>query len=331
MSKYPCSLILVSLVFAAACGEEESSNTIDITDATDITNANFSSLEPSCGDHVGSYTSSVRDVARDVSFTGRVSISVEGGNCTMTSNSIPNHDFNDGAEAFVNSSAEVTKSFNLPASPSAAGSETALSLRYDDGIFLNGVKLDLLAAACYGVGNARPGEEKIGCFSGDQPFRYDPMSPLNTFGTDSHNAHTQPGGEYHYHGDPKAMYADSESGGASPVIGFAADGFPIFGPFFQDESGVVRRATSSYQLKSGLRAAQTFSGTSYDPSGAGGAFPGEEYNGRFRDDYAYEAGSGDLDACNGMTVNGNYGYYITNSFPWVIGCFKGALDDSFRK
>jgi hypothetical protein len=32
-----------------------------------------------------------------------------------------------------------------------------------------------------------------------------------------------------------------------------------------------------------------------------------------------------------MTVNGNYGYYITNSFPWVIGCFKGALDDSFRK
>ena len=27
----------------------------------------------------------------------------------------------------------------------------------------------------------------------------------NDFGTDSHNAHTQPDGAYHYHGDPVAM------------------------------------------------------------------------------------------------------------------------------
>ena len=325
MSKTPFCLFLMSFVLVTACGEEEDPNAIDITNAT------FSSLDPSCADHVGSFKSSVRDVARDVTFAGRVSMTAEGGLCTMTSNSIPNHDFNDGTAAFVNSSAEVTKSFTLPASPSAASTETTLGLRYDDGIFLNGVKLDLLAAACYGVGNAALGQEKVGCMDVNQPFRYDPMSPLNTFGTDTHNAHTQPGGEYHYHGDPRAMYEDSESGGASPVIGFAADGFPIFGPFFEDDSGVVRRATSSYQLKSGVRAAQNFGGSTYDPSGAGGAFTGEEYNGRFRDDYAYEAGSGDLDACNGMTVNGNYGYYITNSFPWVIGCFKGALDDSFRK
>ena len=25
----------------------------------------------------------------------------------------------------------------------------------------------------------------------------------NSFGTDEHNAHTQPDGAYHYHGDPK--------------------------------------------------------------------------------------------------------------------------------
>ena len=44
----------------------------------------------------------------------------------------------------------------------------------------------------------------------------------NDFGTDSHNAHTQPDGAYHYHGSPNAMFdswGDTESG----VIGFAAE------------------------------------------------------------------------------------------------------------
>jgi len=35
---------------------------------------------------------------------------------------------------------------------------------------LNGVKIDLLAAACFGVG-----DEKIGCFNTNQPWWFDPM------------------------------------------------------------------------------------------------------------------------------------------------------------
>jgi hypothetical protein len=26
----------------------------------------------------------------------------------------------------------------------------------------------------------------------------------------------------------------------------------------------------------------------------------------------------DLDECNGMTVNGQYGYYVTDAYPWVM-------------
>jgi len=326
MSFIKISMVVLCLVMVGACGEEEDPNAIDITN-TFLTN-----MDPSCVGHVGSFKSSVRDVARDVTFAGRVSITSEGSACTISSNSIPNHDFNDGATAFVNESSDVDVSFSVPATPSQAGSVTWLTLRYDDAIFINGIKLDLLAAACYGVGNAAAGQEKIGCMDVGQPFRYDPMSPLNTFGTDTHNAHTQPGGEYHYHGDPRAMHDESNSSSPSPVVGFAADGFPIFGPLFTDtDSGQVRRATSSYGLKSGVRASQSFGGSTYDPSGSGGAFQGEEYNGRFTDDYEYNAGSGDLDECNGMTVGGQYGYYITDSFPWVLKCFKGAPDESFRK
>jgi len=69
-----------------------------------------------------------------------------------------------------------------------------------DAIMLNGVVVDLLAAGCFGVGDGR-----IGCFDLATAWRYDPMSPSASFGTDAHHAHTQPDGHYHYHGDPLAM------------------------------------------------------------------------------------------------------------------------------
>ena len=178
----------------------------------------------------------------------------------------------------------------------------------------------MLAAACYGVGNEPLGQEKVGCGTDGQPWRYDPMFPGNNFGTDSHNAHTQPDGTYHYHASPEALYSE-EATSPSPVIGFAADGFPIFGPFIADASGTIRRVTSSYILKEGYR-------VSLDGEGA---FPGGVYDGKFRDDYEYVAGAGDLDECNGMFFEGSYGYYATDSFPWVMGCFKGEPDSSFQK
>jgi len=101
------------------------------------------------------------------------------------------------------------------------------------------------------------------------------------------------------------------------VVGFAADGFPIFGSYFDDQ-GNIRKALSSYRLKSGTR-----------PSGTGD--PGGTYDGAFRDDYEYIEGVGDLDECNGMTKDGVYGYYITESYPYVLACFSGTPDGSFNK
>ena len=173
----------------------------------------------------------------------------------------------------------------------------------------NGVVVDLLAAGCFGVGDG-----KIGCNDLSSAWRYDPMSPSANFGTDVHNAHTQPDGRYHYHGDPLAMYGESSE--VSPVIGFAADGFPIYGPYF-DDGGTIREARSGFSLKIGSR-----------PSGA--SDPGGDYDGTFVDDYEY-TGAGDLDECNGMTIDGQYGYYVTRTYPWVLACLKGAPDASFDK
>ena len=38
-------------------------------------------------------------------------------------------------------------------------------------------------------------------------------------------------GSYHYHCDPNALFDDVPVGEGSPVIGFAADGFPIYGSY----------------------------------------------------------------------------------------------------
>lgn len=51
----------------------------------------------------------------------------------------------------------------------------------------------------------------------------------------------------------------------------------------------------------------------------------------YRDDYEYVAGLGDLDRCNGMTVSGQYGYYITDNFPYMMFCFSGTPHTSFNK
>lgn len=279
--------------------------------AIDITYATFNNRSANCASYVNAYMSEVYDINEIIAYQGAFTISITGDKCLFNTNAIPNHDFNDGARRFPNQVSPQNDQFEVTANPTMADVTTALSLVTDNALLLNGVKVDLLAAACYGVGDG-----KIGCNQMSTPWRYDPMHEANNFNVDSHNAHTQPDGTYHYHGTPNVMY-ETSANTSSAVIGFAADGFPIFGPFI-DDKGTIRKAASSYQLKSGKR-----------PSGEGE--PGGIYDGTFRDDYEYVAGAGDLDECNGMTYNGVYGYYITESYPYILNCFKGTPDPSFNK
>lgn len=107
------------------------------------------------------------------------------------------------------------------------------------------------------------------------------------------------------------------------LIGFAADGFPIYGPDGYrdpaDTNSRLKALAPSYRLKRGSR-----------PDGPGGF-----YDGRWVQDYEYVAGSGDLDECNGRTgrtaeyPDGTYYYVVTHGFPGVPRCFKGTPDASF--
>ncbi|MDF1781923.1 MAG: YHYH protein [Alcanivoracaceae bacterium] len=193
---------------------------------------------------------------------------------------------------------EQSRLFHVTLTPELADANTELNTTRFDAILLNGIPVQLRDLGCYS--------------SCGLPFPSNPMFEPALYGIDEYNGHVLPDGSYHYHADPKTLYSEpSES--ASPIIGYAADGFPIFGPWIDDD-GVIRKAQSSYQLKIGGR-----------------PFPSSQfiYNGSSTDDYEYVAASGDLDECNGMVVNDVYGYYVTDTFPYILNCLRGTPDASF--
>jgi YHYH protein len=284
---------------------------------TDITNAVLTNMSPDCSNYEGRYRAEVKDVGNsNKGFTANLQIKCTPPKCIFKTDGIPNHNFNDGSVPFPNKVSEQSKRFEITRQPTFAASVTPISLHYYNAILLNGAVVDLLSDGCCGVG-----DEIVGCGDETQPWRKDPMSPLAGFKPDTHNAHAQADGTYHYHGDPKALY-DNSGTVASPVIGFAADGFPIYGPYINDH-GTVRRVKSSYQPNPGNRPAGSCPVNKTPPQII--------YDGEYNDDYEYVAGSGDLDECNGMCFEGHYAYYVTEKYPHIMKCFKGTPDSSFAK
>lgn len=314
-------LIIGVLILLTGCSSESGTSETPNETAIDITDAIFTETSSDCSTYAEEYFSMVSDIKNNNNFEGSVTVEAGSSNCTISVNGIPNHDFNDQSGQFATAVSEVERVFTIPVNPSKATQSTALSQQYFDAIMLNGIVLDLLSAGCYKPTDPQAdqdGNTAIGCTTNDG-WLLDPLGTESKFGADAHNAHTQPDGTYHYHGNPLAMFDDNPGENGSPVIGFAADGFPIFGSYFLDpQTNQVRKAVSGYELKSGSR------------PGPDNNDPGGTYDGEYIDDYEF-TGNGDLDVCNGMTVNGQYGYYVTDTYPWVMGCYSGSLQSSFSK
>ena len=324
-AKGQATILCLSLVLIA-CGAETddasdtaSNNPSDTTenDTTenettgplDITYEAYTSSDPDCAEHVGEfYSSDVIDVNNSDTFDGEVTIESGTTDCTLTSNGIPNHDFNDSdTGSFAHDVVETSYNVTLDRTPEAAVSVTQFKNGEDEGIMLNGVPIAILTSTCW---------------DDDCEWRENPFYGPKSRSIDSNHAHSNSNGEYHYHGNPKDLY-DSSGLTASAVVGYAADGFPIYGPYFVDSStGNIREATSSYALQTGDRPGD---------GSEGSAGPGGTYTGEWREDYLYTQGSGDLDECNGMELNGQYAYYVTTTFPYLMSCFKGTPDDSFSE
>ena len=153
---------------------------------------------------------------------------------------------------------------------------------------------------------------------------------------DSCLGHPAPGGVYHNHVNPKCLYNDADATHHSPIIGYAFDGYPIYGAYgYADTSaigGTVKRIQTSYALNPDTMSRHT----------GGGPTPVTTYPmGDCIDDYIYTAGSGDLDVHNGRWChtpeypNGTYAYFVSIDaslnpvYPLIIGpTYYGILGSS---
>ncbi len=133
---------------------------------------------------------------------------------------------------------------------------------------------------------------------------------------DGCSGHTSPQ-EYHYHAlQMKCLVASAlttatpwlnadPATAPSPLVGWAADGFPIYGPVAcKDAECTTTETVLSGYTATGNPATHSFLA------------------------YTWSAHTGDaryLDACNGrVEPNGAYHYHATSTFPYVPACFKGV-------
>jgi hypothetical protein len=223
------------------------------------------------------------------------------------------------------------------------------------GVFINGVALfdyrDGVAwnpnsnALCGGPGNPPcPGGP-----SASMNWNRDAI-PAEKPGFDCAKGHPAMG-NYHHHQNPSAFRFDLnvisnvcdlyvsdglytlDSTQHSPLLGFAYDGFPIYGAYgFRnaDGSGGIARMKSAYHLRN--ISARNTSPTGQSVS-AGPAVSTTYPLGYFREDYEFVAGSSPdvLDVHNGRFAvtpeypNGTYAYFCTvdenwnSAYPYVVG------------
>lgn len=118
---------------------------------------------------------------------------------------------------------------------------------------------------------------------------------------DSCKGHTGPQAEYHLH----AVEHSSACGFTpSPIVGYALDGFPIYGPNGCLDAACAQVVTfKSGYVRTGDPKTYSWKAYTYQPS---------------TDPLV-------LDACNGrIGPDGTYRYYATATFPYTFGCFRGT-------
>ena len=151
-------------------------------------------------------------------------------------------------------------------------------------------------------------------------------------GFDSCLGHPAANGEYHHHLNPKCLYNDRDSSRHSPLIGFALDGYPIYGAYGYANPitpGALKSMRSSYRPRAITTRTTLPDGST--ASQAGPAVSTAKPIGYYLEDFEYVAGRGDLDVHNGRFCvtpeypQGTYAYFVTinsqyaGAYPYTTG------------
>jgi YHYH protein len=307
----PFLTLLASLVITA-CGGSDGDSTTTTSVATTTAGSTTNVL---CN-----YSDSTFNSSTSVNATSTSAWSCSTTARVLVANGLPDHavgTFPNAGNPNTIAAQTVTASYTLTPSQTTTATELG-GPRGVTAYVLNGVKVDAgTAGSCDNTGTSCSLIDNSGAWSiealGQTSFN---------FGTDSNNAHVQPGGAYHYHGMPEG-FITKRGGGSTKMtlIGWAADGFPVYARYgysvATDASSALKVIKGSYQKVATVSSTRPAT-TTYAL-------------GTFKQDWEYKAGSGDLDECNGRTgvtpefPNGTYHYYATDTYPYLQRCVNGTV------
>ena len=223
-----------------------------------------------------------------------LSASCEDGELVVTGNGIPPYTF---VPLTPNPLNEVAQNYSITLNPEIAAAPSDIPFLGLAGFAVNGMPW-------FGP-NEGPVPDNFG----------DPIYNGITDGCFGHTAN-----EYHHHAlaqqclvqeavasaEPWTLAAPDPNE-ASPIIGWALDGFPIYGPYgCTDESCTTVIEFQSSWVQTGNPQELALDNHEYQQQN------GEQF----------------LDQCNGRTQpDGSYGYHATSTFPYILGCYMGTPSD----
>ena len=234
------------------------------------------------------------------------------------STGIPSHSIGPWA-ANPNNATDQSHLFQIPRTPQVATNNTNTPLGAM-GVFVNGVPM----------------------FNAKDGMKYNNQWNQNAvvaeaISFDTCLGHPSMPGTYHYHQVPECLQTELGDLGLdhSPIIGWAFDGFPVYGPYGYsnptDPGSAVVRLESSYR-KRAITVRQTRpDGTPLNPPQYGPVVSAQYPLGLYLEDFEYVTGLGDLDTFNGrfgVTPDypaGTYAYFATvdalgdSAYPYLLG------------
>ncbi|MDA8562961.1 YHYH protein [Mariniblastus sp.] len=230
---------------------------------------------------------------------------------------------------------DLNATFQFPRTPQAdtTGNNTEVGLG-PQGIFVNGV-------AIFNFGDGRSFNNQ-GIWNQDANvfeavgFDDSPGHPASLRNGGVTTPEGRVAGRFHHHQSPTALRAQLGDDGAShsPIIGFAFDGFPIYGPYGyedpNDPASAIVRMVSGYALRD-ITDRTTLPDGTVLPASLHGPSLSEIALGGYAEDYIFNVSNGHLDERNGRLTNtpeypnGTYAYFITvdeagdTAFPHILG------------
>lgn len=242
----------------------------------------------------------------DQTFGTMTTVRIEGNTRYIESNALPNHNTGE----FPNSNNPNTisaqdVSYEFTTNPTFNGQAT---FAREPGVAINGVKFEPQTA------------ERVTCESGEV-YSVEAIQDFVSLGLDFNNAHVQPNGSYHYHGVANDLveFADGEEDIVH--VGFAADGYMMY-------YSRSNQFSPSYKLADELRTGTSCS-LSLGPNSINDIqIQDSSPDGSYVSDWVYDDIVGDLDECNGIEIDGQYAYFLTDSYPFIPRCLNGEFTES---